>query len=295
VIEDPHWIYPGEVLKLPAGSSAAPAAEAGRPEAPTDPNATTVFDPRRFQQKRGEWKSANLLKSRVAVRAGEYLASPFAWSVGGPVGSGRVLKTAESQIVIPTLGDRPYQSHEPVFLRLPAGAHRADGQRFMTFELGPVLPGQGQVVIVTGVVVLKEDPGVGDARAVILQRFRPIRDGQGVMPIDSLIPRLDQHPAAVEYGAATKLAWMQDNPVIAQIGSYVILSSTAKDGLVTGDQVALLTSLGAGETGEQHTPEVAGVLQVLRVTAFGTSAILLNRSQADIIVGMPGRVTAKMP
>jgi hypothetical protein len=42
-------------------------------------------------------------------------------------------------------------------------------------------------------------------------------------------------------------------------------------------------------------PQVAGVLQVLRVTPYGSSAILLNRSQAEISVGMDGRVTAKMP
>jgi hypothetical protein len=53
--------------------------------------------------------------------------------------------------------------------------------------------------------------------------------------------------------------------------------------------------MGTGEQGEQHAPEAAAVVQVLRVTPYGASAIVLNRSQAAITTGMNGRITAKMP
>jgi hypothetical protein len=235
------------------------------------------------------------MKSRLAVRQGEYLASPFVWTVGGPVGAGRVLKTAASQIVVPTIEQRVYQSQEAIYIRLPRGASRVNGERFMTVELGPVLEGQGQVVIPTGIIEMQADPGAGDGRAVILQRFRYVLEGQGVIPIDSLMPRLDEHPSAVEFGTATKLSWVVDTPVLLQLGQYVILTASSRDGVVPGDQVTLMAAMGTGEQGERHTPEDAGVLQLLRVTPYGSSAILLNRSPAAITIGMDGRVTAKMP
>lgn len=294
VVEDPHWIYPGEVLKLPKGA-AAPAAASTAVARRSDPNGSTIFDPRRFKAARQMRGSSNLLARHVAVRPGHYLEAPFMWAPGGPAGAGVVRSTATAQVVVPQAELRDLQGGEPIFVRLPQGAVRENGQRFMTITLGPSIEGQGQLVNITGIIELRGDPGVGDARAVIRQRFAQVLDGQGVIPIDTIIPRPEVFPTGVEFGAATTLSHIVNSPIIPQIGTYVVFDARAKDGLQAGDQVTILAPLGRGEAGEQRAPEAAAVAQVLKVTPYGTTAVILNRWHSSIHTGQPARVTAKMP
>ncbi len=203
--------------------------------------------------------------------------------------------TAQSHIVVPKLEQRVYQSQEPIFLSLPEGASRANGSEYMTYTLGPILEGQGQVVIPTGIVTVEGDAGSGDVRAVITKRFRPMMEGQGVTTVDSFVPRIDVFPKAVEFGTETSVTWMLDTPVIMQQGMYLVLGSSSSDGFVTGDQVELYAPLGTGADGETRAPEIVGVAQVLRVTPWGASAILLRRNQGGLETGVKGKISAKMP
>ena len=296
VIEDPHWIYPGEMLRLPGVVVAQEPPSVSRDRAaPSDTSSSTIFDPRRYRRARQARRGISLLAPHTAVRPGEYLESPWVTAVGGPVGAGVVRSTASSQIVVPRLEQRVLQGREPIFISLPAGSSRAEGQRYLTYSLGEMIPLQGQVVLPTAVIEITGDAGTGDARAVILRRFRSVEEGQGVVAIDSLAPRPDTFPVGVDSGVATRVTSMVDRPIIPQVGSYLILSATAKDGLVPGDQVTLLAPLGPGANGAERRAEEAAVLQVLRVTQYGASAIMLRRSQAEVSVGTPGRITAKMP
>ena len=323
-IENPHWIYPGQELRLPgagAGDAAtAPASRASTPaSAPASapvpmavaaPTATaraqgtsraagvtgsTVFWPR-ASTPGGPSRDALILRARAtAVRAGEYLASPYMWSVGGPKDAGRVGLTAETQGIDFTIENRPLQLREPIFVRLPRDARGQPGEQLLVFRLGAVVNGQGQVVIPTGIVRLISAPRDGMAQGTVMQQFEDVYTGQGVTILDTLNMPHGVFPHVVDAGPTTRVSWRYNDPVLPTTGHYLILAATAKEGLQPGDQLSLRGEHHAERTGSLRGEEEVAVAQVTRVTLWGASAIILSQQQVGIVDGMRATVTAKMP
>jgi hypothetical protein len=324
-IEDPHWIYPGEMLMLPshvaamtpsARSSAAPAARpehassastttavtaavtataapAARQQGPA--RRTTVFDPNRYKVGQQQRQSLNLRAGAGAVRRGEYRASPFPWSVGGPSDGGVLEEAVDAQGIGMTARNRPIQFLEAVFVHLPKGAAGNVGDQFLVYRLGRVIEDQGQAVVPTGVIKLIAPAANGRARAQLVKKFEDVFTGQGVTPLDTLKAPAGVMPVRVEFGLATRVTWINNDPVLPGSGDYLILAAGAKEGLAPGDQVALLHNRGADLKGAALPDEQVAVAEVTRVTPWGAGAIILMTYQPGVAEGMRARVTAKMP
>jgi hypothetical protein len=307
-IEDPHWIYPGETLKLPGATMAtgpSPAAASGaNATAVSNPAVAqrqqqrrrmTVFNPDANIVERRARESLNLRARTAAVRQGEYLASPFVWSLGGPGDAGTLEEAAEAVGISMTTANRPIQYLEPVFVHLPRNTQGKIGDRYLVYRLDSLIESQGQVVVPTGVVKLISRDANGRSRAQLVFKFEDVFEGQYVMPLDTLQQPAGVMPARVEFGLATHVSWLDYNPVLPGSGSYLILVANAKDGLVPGDQVTLLRSRGVDSKGVELPDEEVAVVQVTRVTPWGAGAIIIRTLQAGVAQGMKARVTAKMP
>jgi LysM repeat protein len=305
IIKDPHWIYPGQVFKLPGGSMGT--AEVVRPAAPTAPAAPetpvsrtsrpssmTVFNPAYNSTGTRTRVQALTGAPHTAVRAGDFEAAPFMWSVGGPVDGGTLDATDEPAGLTMTHRLRPIQFAEAVYATMPAGVTASVGQVLLVYRMGDVVPGQGQVVIPTGELKVTRIMDGRRVRADVVKKFEDIYLGNGVVVLDRLSMPFNVFPTRVEFGIATQIAWLYNDPKLAGPGGALILSAKASDGLVSGDQVTMRRPRTNVAPGELPDEDIA-VAQITRVTPWGASAVILSIGDAGMKPGVRAQVTAKMP
>lgn len=307
VVEDPHWIYPGEMLRLPGDEPAvvvgpvpvAPTADEP-PPSPVDPEQPTIF--RRAQ--RAPISQEDLVTGgvvgvtdRPTVRAGEVIAAPFVDREGGPRGFGRILKSGDIAGIAEASDRELFQAYDRVFVEPPAGHIAAEGERYLAYRLGPVLENQGQVVIPTGIIeiTLAARSGVA-AGAKVVRAFNELSWTDRLIPVDTAGIGTTLRPVAVAQGQSTTIKWIYGEPVLPNVQSFVVLGLTARDGIRMGDEFLIFLPRSRRDDDRPADPEIPiSRVQVVRSTLYGATAVVLGQEQPAIRPGMNARVIARMP
>lgn len=326
IIRNPHWIYPGERLRLPNGQTIVvgeqPKADTTATVATADttnanqvaavdtmpralydtestgPNrGTTVFGAPPEDELNGNPRMGGVMgsESRTSVRAGEYYAAPWVGPVGGPSDAGELVATAAipgiaavSNETRLTIGDRAYMTP-------PSDVVPARGDRYMTIALGPKLTTGGQVVTPTGIVEV-ERVNDGDAVTVhVVQQFRPMAVGNAVIPLEQLVMAPGVQPSPLGLGTEAKVIYIPSQHVLSSILSYVVLDATLQDGVKVGDQFTLFRPRVRTNRGVTLPEEPIALAQVVRVTDRGVTGIIVNQRHPAIHEGTQARLTARMP
>jgi len=330
VVEDPHWIYPGEIIRLRAAEVTVAVVQTGdttrlptipvdtmaavqptvnpvAPALPTQPPPPDELPTSQFAKVQAAGSASTgggismgvdvPMAPRATVRAGEAIVAPFVDREGGPRSFGRLLKAGDLAGVAEASERYRFQAYDRVMIEPPVGNVAPEGERFLAYRLGPILEKLGQVMIPTGIVEVVRAPRAGaPAMAKVIRAFTELSGSDRLIPLDTAGIGSVVRPRRVIDGPSTTIRWVSGDPLLPSIGSFVILNVSTKTGVKVGDEYQVYRPRPKPSESQVNDPPIpVGKLQVVRATAFGVTAVIMGQEQPIIEEGMPARVIARIP
>jgi hypothetical protein len=314
VVEDPHWIFPGEELRLVASEQPAAAPGAAAPGAgniAVTPGVDSARGARRapaavpavetptiFASRPTPSQDLNTIELRDeqayrAVRAGEYYASGFiadrrtlpSGTLVGPVERAAIrrLSTRSSAALYSTVVVTP-----------PQGEAYRRGDMLLVYSVDQQLRGFGDLIKPLGLLQVLTEANAGQGgTARVMSLFGAVNDGELLTKIEPFRFVSSARAQPIDSGVVGQVIALRSGRELTSVQDIVYIDRGADDGLKLGDIFRLSSAPAAGPVREQaealvvHTDAKTATLVVLQVTQPDIRAGAATGATARQIRRMP--------
>lgn len=326
VVEDPHWIYPGEVLRIgpwdnvaavptmdtpiPSTSDSAtiavsdsvnPAADSNAavaqgPQQPSmaemDEGERPLLFPERKARPVSEILRAYTHQPYRALRRSEFYSSGFL-TENQRLPYGRVVGPVTPQQIKAVNTRANALPFTTISLEAPNGATYQVGDSLLLLQLGKELDSYGHIVVPTGIVRVME-AAEGHYIARIVATYGPIRNGQRTLPLESFTARTGR-AIPVSDGVRGSLIGGLGRQELKEPQMVVFINKGREDGVATGDLFEIRRRPERASDGMIRVNELMATMQIVHVRDHTATGILLNVVSPDIPPGTDVMQVAKLP
>ncbi len=329
VVEDPHWIYPGEILRIaPSDNVAAvpgtdnvasgPTMETPPPPQPADttmiegdstetlargpqqPSLAETDSENRaplFETKRAR-TVAEILKAYTdqpyrPLRPSEFYSSGFL-TEKQRLPYGRVLGPATPQQIKATNNRANALPYTTIVVAAPRGATYEVGDSLLVAQLGKEIDPFGNIVVPTGLAQVTEAVD-GHYLASVVAMYGPIRNGQRILPIESFTPGVGTRAVPIADGIRGTMIGGLGRQELKEPQMVVFINKGREEGVARGDLFEVRRRPARLPDGTLRVNELMATLQIVHVRDHTATAIVLNVVSPDIPPGSDVTQVAKLP
>jgi hypothetical protein len=308
IVEDPHWIYPGEELRLSALEpprdtvvtvqqqelAPAPVADTIRAVSPSPMNGATIFSSQPARSRGGTNIAVASNRAYRAVREGEFFSSGFL-TEGQSLNTGRVVRGANDPGDAAKLPATAYL-FETITFTPPGGEGVQAGDLMLAFRRSDEIEPFGQIVVPTGLVRVRGPAGQGNnlMTGTVVKLFGPLDTQQELLKIEPFVNNSNVRATPITGGVEGRIIRMRDQRVVPQIQDVLFFDKGANDGLHIGDIIQIYAVRPDAEHGGSFEQDQGRAI-VVNTRSRTSTAVIVELYRGDVGQQSLVRQVRRMP